>query len=106
MTQVSGFTILCWRLYRSRLPLPGLSREQLINIALLCGSDYTEGVQGVGPVRALEIMAEFPGAGLEGLYKFRFVQTDRPDSPSDCIRITQILVRILQVVLESLRFLS
>ncbi|RUS69815.1 hypothetical protein EGW08_022420, partial [Elysia chlorotica] len=51
----------------------GLSREQLINIALLCGSDYTEGLQGVGPVRALEIMAEFPGAGLEGLYKFRSV---------------------------------
>ncbi|GFN74040.1 endonuclease-reverse transcriptase [Plakobranchus ocellatus] len=48
-----------------------LSRQQLINIALLCGSDYTEGIQGVGPVRALEIMAEFPGSGLEGLYKFR-----------------------------------
>ncbi|KAK0061017.1 DNA repair protein complementing XP-G cells [Biomphalaria pfeifferi] len=49
----------------------GLSREQLINIALLCGSDYTEGLQGVGPVRALEIMAEFPGDGIEGLLLFR-----------------------------------
>ncbi|XP_059159565.1 DNA excision repair protein ERCC-5-like [Physella acuta] len=49
----------------------GLGREQLINIALLCGSDYTEGIQGVGPVRALEIMAEFPGDGLEGLCRFK-----------------------------------
>ncbi|KAH9512801.1 DNA repair protein [Bulinus truncatus] len=49
----------------------GLSRDQLINLALLCGSDYTEGIQGVGPVRALEIMAEFPGDGLDGLKMFR-----------------------------------
>ncbi|KAH9512800.1 hypothetical protein Btru_038222, partial [Bulinus truncatus] len=48
-----------------------LSRDQLINLALLCGSDYTEGIQGVGPVRALEIMAEFPGDGLDGLKMFR-----------------------------------
>ncbi|KAK6194880.1 hypothetical protein SNE40_000416 [Patella caerulea] len=47
----------------------GLSREALINIALLCGSDYTEGIQGIGPVTALEILAEFPGEGLEGLKK-------------------------------------
>ncbi|XP_012943332.1 uncharacterized protein LOC101859887 [Aplysia californica] len=49
----------------------GIGRDQLINIALLCGSDYTEGIQGVGPVRALEIMAEFPGTGSEGLRAFR-----------------------------------
>lgn len=50
----------------------GLDREKLINIALLCGSDYTEGITGVGPVRALEIMAEFPGEGLQGLHDFRY----------------------------------
>ena len=49
----------------------GVSRSELINLALLCGSDYTEGIQGVGPVRALEIMAEFPGDGLDGLRAFR-----------------------------------
>ncbi|XP_050394306.1 DNA excision repair protein ERCC-5 [Patella vulgata] len=47
----------------------GLSREALINIALLCGSDYTEGIQGIGPVTALEILAEFSGERLEGLKK-------------------------------------
>ena len=45
----------------------GLTREKLINLALLCGSDYTEGIQGVGPVTAMEILVEFPGDGLEGL---------------------------------------
>ncbi|KAG0645594.1 DNA repair [Hyphodiscus hymeniophilus] len=37
-----------------------LSRDQLIAIAHLLGSDYTEGLPGVGPVTALEILSEFP----------------------------------------------
>jgi DNA excision repair protein ERCC-5 len=37
----------------------GLSRERLISIAQLLGSDYTDGLQGVGPVTALEILSEF-----------------------------------------------
>ncbi|KAL2270183.1 hypothetical protein VTJ83DRAFT_2367 [Remersonia thermophila] len=46
-----------------------LSREQLIALAQLLGSDYTEGLAGVGPVTALELLAEFPGA--DGLERFR-----------------------------------
>lgn len=53
------------------LHFAGLIREQMIKIALLCGSDYTPGIQGVGPVTALEIMAEFPGEHLKGLENFR-----------------------------------
>ncbi|XP_074657888.1 DNA excision repair protein ERCC-5-like [Tubulanus polymorphus] len=45
----------------------GLDRTRLIQIAVMCGSDYTEGVAGVGPVTALEILAEFPGEQLTGL---------------------------------------
>ncbi|KAJ2953876.1 hypothetical protein O0L34_g1504 [Tuta absoluta] len=37
-----------------------LTREQLVLLALLVGSDYTTGVAGVGPVTALEILASFP----------------------------------------------
>ena len=44
-----------------------LNRDGLIRLAYLCGSDYTEGIQGIGPVGALEVMAEFPGAKLQGL---------------------------------------
>ncbi|KAI6917338.1 PIN domain-like protein, partial [Hortaea werneckii] len=41
-----------------------LTRVKLIAIAQLLGSDYTEGLQGVGPVTALEILGEFQN--LEG----------------------------------------
>ncbi|KAM4058437.1 transcription factor s-II (TFIIS), central domain-containing protein [Hirsutella rhossiliensis] len=46
-----------------------LSREQLISLAQLLGSDYTEGLSGVGPVTAVEILSEFPGK--TGLEEFR-----------------------------------
>ncbi|KRT79732.1 hypothetical protein AMK59_6810, partial [Oryctes borbonicus] len=37
-----------------------LSRNEMILLALLVGSDYTTGIQGIGPVTALEILAAFP----------------------------------------------
>ncbi|KAJ3044960.1 DNA repair protein rad2, partial [Rhizophlyctis rosea] len=43
-----------------------LGRERLVALAYLLGSDYTEGVQGVGPVGAMEILDEF-GGGVEGV---------------------------------------
>ncbi|ATY58774.1 DNA excision repair Rad2 [Cordyceps militaris] len=46
-----------------------LSRQQLISLAHLLGSDYTEGLPGVGPVTAVEILSEFPGR--DGLGHFR-----------------------------------
>ncbi|KAJ6787945.1 hypothetical protein PWT90_03762 [Aphanocladium album] len=46
-----------------------LSRQQLISLAHLLGSDYTEGLPGVGPVTAVEIISEFPGK--DGLSNFR-----------------------------------
>ncbi|KAF2192306.1 PIN domain-like protein [Zopfia rhizophila CBS 207.26] len=36
-----------------------LTREKLISIAQLLGSDYTTGIPGIGPVTALEILSEF-----------------------------------------------
>lgn len=36
-----------------------LSRTKLIQLAYLLGSDYTEGIPGVGPVAAMEILSEF-----------------------------------------------
>ena len=49
----------------------GLSREKLILLAMLTGSDYTDGVDSVGPVTGLEVLAEFPGQGLEPLNIFK-----------------------------------
>lgn len=39
----------------------GLSRTRLIQLAFLLGSDYTEGLAGVGPVLAMEILSLYPG---------------------------------------------
>ncbi|EMD34053.1 hypothetical protein CERSUDRAFT_107818 [Gelatoporia subvermispora B] len=47
----------------------GLDRDKLIRLAYLLGSDYTEGLPGVGPVVAMELLTEFPG--LDGLHKFK-----------------------------------
>lgn len=42
---------------------------------MLVGSDYTPGLQGIGPVTAMEILAAFPtskqGEILTGLHKFK-----------------------------------
>ncbi|KAI6287482.1 hypothetical protein MCOR27_001383 [Pyricularia oryzae] len=45
-----------------------LSQENLISLAQLLGSDYTDGLPGVGPVTAVEILSEFPGP--DGLSRF------------------------------------
>ncbi|CAH0520694.1 unnamed protein product [Peronospora belbahrii] len=47
----------------------GFSREQIIALALLLGSDYTDGVRGIGIVNATEIAASYPG--IEGLREFK-----------------------------------
>ena len=47
----------------------GLDREKLIRLAYLLGSDYTEGLPGVGPVVAMELLTEF--SGHDGLREFR-----------------------------------
>ncbi|XAR51839.1 Exodeoxyribonuclease I [Bertholletia excelsa] len=47
----------------------GLTREKLIHMALLLGSDYTEGVSGIGIVNAIEVVNAF--SEEDGLRKFR-----------------------------------
>lgn len=47
----------------------GLERDTLIRLAFLLGSDYVDGLPGVGPVVAMELLKEFPGS--DGLHKFK-----------------------------------
>nr|DAD31011.1 TPA_asm: hypothetical protein HUJ06_009862 [Nelumbo nucifera] len=47
----------------------GLTREKLIHMALLLGSDYTEGISGIGIVNAIEVVHAFPEE--DGLQKFK-----------------------------------
>ena len=43
----------------------GLSREQLVDLAIIIGTDYNQGVRGIGPKTALRLMREF--GSLESL---------------------------------------
>ena len=52
----------------------GLDRDALINIAYLVGSDYTQGIENVGIVKAVEILKEFDGDGLDKLRNFKWVR--------------------------------
>ncbi|XP_015184788.1 PREDICTED: DNA repair protein complementing XP-G cells isoform X2 [Polistes dominula] len=68
-----------------------LTRHQLIQLALLVGSDYTTGIPGIGPVTALEILAAFPTQGdnlLHGLINFcLWIQRDKAiDSSKKSLR--------------------
>ena len=47
----------------------GLDRDSLVRLACLLGSDYTDGLPGVGPVIAMELLKEFPGE--DGLHCFK-----------------------------------
>lgn len=47
----------------------GLERDKLIRLAYLLGSDYTDGLPGVGPVVAMELLTEF--GGNDALHKFK-----------------------------------
>ncbi len=41
----------------------GISREQLVDIGLLIGTDYTPGIKGIGPKKALALVKEGKTAG-------------------------------------------
>jgi len=46
----------------------GIDREKLVQLAYLLGSDYVEGLPGVGPVVAMELLKEFPES--DSLHRF------------------------------------
>lgn len=37
----------------------GLTREQLVDVAILCGTDFNEGIRGVGPKTAVSLVREY-----------------------------------------------
>ncbi|MGA1873803.1 MAG: flap endonuclease-1 [Thermoplasmatota archaeon] len=45
----------------------GITREQLIDMAILIGTDFNDGVKGIGPKRALSLINEF--GSLENIVK-------------------------------------
>lgn len=63
-------------LFKYRFILLGLDRFELINLALLVGSDYTLGIENVGLVKGVEILNEFEGEGIEKLKNFKYEITN------------------------------
>lgn len=82
-----------------------LSREQLVQLALLVGSDYTTGIQGIGPVTALEIVAAFQSKmesdpvqnAIKGLSRFKeWLNCGRPHKSNS--------MRLLDKKLKNVQF--
>lgn len=88
----------------------GLDRDTLVRLAYLLGSDYVEGLPGVGPVVAMELLKEFPGN--DGLHKFKDwwlkVQTgkDKPGDNKSKFRKRFVSVAILQLYIVHQRHLQ
>ncbi|MGQ4834419.1 MAG: flap endonuclease-1 [Candidatus Asgardarchaeia archaeon] len=60
----------------------GITREQLIDIAILIGTDYNEGVKGIGPKKAYSLIKKHKS--LDNIIKLKLV--DLGDTPIDKIR--------------------
>ncbi|VEU20747.1 DEKNAAC101557 [Brettanomyces naardenensis] len=75
----------------------GLKRLQLIEIAIMLGSDYTEGLKGVGKVTAVEILAEF-----KNLENFRKWWVDYQNGEIDKSRDNRIRKKLRKQLGKSL----
>ncbi|TMW57062.1 hypothetical protein Poli38472_002987 [Pythium oligandrum] len=47
----------------------GFTQDEMISLAMLLGSDYTDGVRGIGIVNATEVVTAYPG--FDGLAEFK-----------------------------------
>ena len=55
----------------------GLTREQLVDAALLCGTDFNEGIRGIGPATAVDLLREH--GDLWGVLDARGEHIERAD---------------------------
>ncbi|CCE73125.1 Piso0_000145 [Millerozyma farinosa CBS 7064] len=81
----------------------GLSQDNLIELALLLGSDYTRGVKGIGPVLAVEILAEF---GSLEKFKEWFDANVHRTKPPDKSKMTSLQKNLLNRVKNGSLYLS
>ena len=62
---------------KATLDRHGLTREQLVDAALLCGTDFNEGIRGIGPTTAVDLLHEH--GGLWGVLDAREEHIERAD---------------------------
>ena len=82
----------------------GLDRGTLVRLAYFLGSDYTEGLVGIGPVVAMELVKEFPGEdGLERFAEWwRKVQSGRDKKNEGTNKFRKTFVSVPSLPLSSL----
>lgn len=74
-----------------------ITREQLIDLAMLVGTDFNDGIKGIGPKKALKLVRDFgsmenmPAEMREGI--IRFLCDEREFSRE---RVTAALERAFQ----------
>lgn len=80
----------------------GLDRSKLICLGMLCGTDYTVGIDGIGPVTSMELLSEFPGENMEPLIKFaEWYRTKLESSKNDAIPENKIRAKLLKFIVPS-----
>lgn len=60
------------------LAAAGLTRAQLVDAAILIGTDYNEGVHGVGPVKAVKLVRAGQMPAVPGIDEVRALFLDHP----------------------------
>ena len=63
----------------------GISREQLIDIAILIGTDFNEGVRGIGPKKALDMIKRY--GAIENAVTAGII------TPIECSEVREIFLR-------------
>lgn len=85
LRQYSGEGVAEQMLFEETLSKNRISHEQLIDIALLCGTDYNEGIHGIGPKRGLkkvrqhgdlETVLEYTDGTIENIPELRSIFLD------------------------------
>jgi DNA excision repair protein ERCC-5 len=61
-----------------------IDRNKLIDLAILLGSDYSAGINGIGLVNAMEILSAFPGE--RGLSDFKKWIDSNQDTETDALK--------------------
>ena len=69
----------------------GISREQLVDLALLVGTDFNEGVMGIGPKKGLALIRKYGAAE-------KFPEEIRAELPDDLDKVRNIFLhpRVLE----------
>jgi len=69
----------------------GISREQLVDLALLVGTDFNEGVMGIGPKKGLALIRKYGAAE-------KFPEEIRTELPDDLDKVRNIFLhpRVLE----------